>query len=625
MLGTLIGAGLPILSALVGVGIGVLAALSLSGVVEMVSVTPVLGVMLGLAVGIDYSLFIVNRHRRQLKEGYGLRESISLATGTSGNAVVFAGMTVFIALLGAQRDRHPLPGRDGHRRRGLRRDRRAHRGDLHPGHAQPHRRARPQRSRARRARDEAAPAVAKPVRAMSTRRAIGSVLLGVAVLGALAVPAMSMRLGLPDGSSEASGSTQYQAYTTVAEKFGAGVNGPLLVVADLAGSPTQDEVLAQQVSIGRQLSAFDDVVAVAPIGTSADGTTIAFQVVPSDGPTSVSTEQLVKELRAASPLDGGVQIAVAGQASGNIDISQKLADALPLYLALVVGLSLLIMVVVFRSIFVPLIATGGFMLSLFAAFGAVVAVFQWGALGGILGIHTGPILNFLPTILVGILFGLAMDYMLFLTTGMREAYIHGAPARTAVVLGVRAGRSVVTAAAIIMVSVFGGFIFSESAMIPAIGFALAIGVLLDAFVVRMFIVPSLMHLAGDWAWWLPKWLDRLIPNVDVEGASLERRHPHVASEHMASETGSIEPGVAPATRPAQTGSGVIADEELTSGPNKKQRRSDAPLLAFPDGFTREYADGAASSGRERVAALAGGTPGTRQESSPEGAAPPRGS
>ena len=368
---------------------------------------------------------------------------------------------------------------------------------------------------------------------MSTRRAIGSVLLGVAVLGALAVPAMSMRLGLPDGSSEASGSTQYQAYTTVAEKFGAGVNGPLLVVADLPGSPTQDEVLAQQVSIGRQLSAFDDVVAVAPIGTSANGTTVAFQVVPSDGPSSVSTEQLVKQLRAASPLEGGVQIAVAGQASGNIDISQKLADALPLYLALVVGLSLLIMVVVFRSIFVPLIATGGFILSLFAAFGAVVAIFQWGVLGGILGIHTGPILNFLPTILVGILFGLAMDYMLFLTTGMREAYVHGAPARTAVVLGVRAGRSVVTAAAIIMVSVFGGFIFSESAIIPAIGFALAIGVLLDAFVVRMFIVPSLMHLAGDWAWWLPKWLDRLIPNVDVEGASLERRHPHVASEHTA--------------------------------------------------------------------------------------------
>ena len=554
MLGTLVGAGLPILSALVGVGIGVLAALSLSGVVEMVSVTPVLGVMLGLAVGIDYSLFIVNRHRRQLKEGYSLRESISLATGTSGNAVVFAGMTVFIALLGLNVTGIPFLGVMGTvgaicvaiavliavtftpAMLGLMEDRVLN-------------------GRERTAlSSDAAPKVGKPVRPMSTRRAIGSVLLGVAVLGALAVPAMSMRLGLPDGSSEASGSTQYQAYATVAEKFGAGVNGPLLVVADVPGSPTQDEVLAQQVIIGQQLSAFDDVVAAAPIGTSANGTTIAFQVVPSDGPSSVSTEQLVKQLRAASPLAGGVQIAVAGQASGNIDISQKLADALPLYLALVIGLSLLIMVVVFRSIFVPLIATGGFILSLFAAFGAVVAIFQWGALGGILGIHTGPILNFLPTILVGILFGLAMDYMLFLTTGMREAYVHGAPARTAVVLGIRAGRSVVAAAAIIMVSVFGGFIFSESAIIPAIGFALAIGVLLDAFVVRMFIMPALMHLVGDWAWWLPKWLDRLIPNVDVEGAALERQHPHVAAENTTSGNGSIEPAGS-ATGPAQAGAG----------------------------------------------------------------------
>ena len=315
---------------------------------------------------------------------------------------------------------------------------------------------------------QAAPAVAKPVRAMSTRRAIGSVLLGVAVLGAAGrardvdAPRPARRLVGGLGIDPVPG--VHHRRREVRRRAS---------TARCSSSPTspgprpQDEVLAQQVGIGRQLAAFDDVVAVAPIGTSTDGTTIAFQVVPSDGPSSVSTEQLVKELRAASPLEGGVQIAVAGQASGNIDISQKLADALPLYLALVVGLSLLIMVVVFRSIFVPLIATGGFILSLFAAFGAVVAIFQWGGSAGSSGSTPGPILNFLPTILVGILFGLAMDYMLFLTTGMREAYVHGAPARTAVVLGVRAGRSVVTAAAIIMVSVFGGFIFSESAIIPA--------------------------------------------------------------------------------------------------------------------------------------------------------------
>ena len=532
MLRTLVGAALPLLSAIVGVGIGVLATLSFSGVVDMVSVTPVLGVMLGLAVGIDYALFIVNRHRRQLKEGYDLRESIGLATGTSGNAVVFAGTTVFIALLALNVTGIPFLGVMGTV------------GAVCVAIAvliavtfTPAllsligERVLTGRERVGIAEHTGPPAV-PPVRPMSTLQAVGRVALGVAALALLAVPALSMRLGLPDGSSESPTSTENQAYTTVAEKFGAGVNSPLLVVADLPGSPTEDEVLVDQVRIGQQLAAFADVVAVAPIGTSADRTTVAFQVIPADGPTSVSTEQLVKELRAASPLDGGVQVAVAGQASGNIDISQKLADALPLYLGLVVGLSLLIMVVVFRSILVPLIATGGFILSLFAAFGGVVAIYQWGWLSGIFGAHTGPILNFLPTILVGILFGLAMDYMLFLTTGMREAYVHGAPSRTAVVLGVRAGRSVVTAAAIIMVSVFGGFVFSESAMIQPIGFALAFGVLLDAFVVRMFLVPALMHLAGDWAWWLPKWLDRLIPNVDVEGAALERRHPHVAQEHM---------------------------------------------------------------------------------------------
>ena len=553
MLGTLIGAGLPILSALLGVGIGVLGTLSLSGVVDMVSVTPVLGIMLGLAVGIDYSLFIVNRHRRQLKEGYGVHESISLATGTSGNAVVFAGSTVFIALLALNVTGIPFLGVMGTV------------GAICVAIAVlvavsftpallslVGQRILSGRERARLAAHSARP-VAPPVRPMSTSRAIGRVVLGVGLLALLAVPAMSMRLGLPDGSSEAPSSTQFHAYTTIAEKFGAGVNGPLLVVADLPGSPTEDEVLVEQVRIGQQLSAFTDVAAIAPIGTSPDRTVVAFQVIPSDGPTSASTEQLVRDLRAASPLEGGIGIAVAGLASGNIDISQKLADALPIYLALVVGLSLLIMVVVFRSLIVPLIATGGFILSLFAAFGGVVAIYQWGWLGGIFGVHaTGPILNFLPTILVGILFGLAMDYMLFLTSGMREAYVHGAPARTAVVLGVRAGRSVVIAAAIIMVAVFGGFVFSDSAMIRPIGFALALGVLLDAFVVRMLIVPAVMHLAGDWAWWLPRWLDRLIPNVDVEGGALERRHPHVAPEHAGVAREAIGVGAPVAAETART-------------------------------------------------------------------------
>ena len=225
-------------------------------------------------------------------------------------------------------------------------------------------------------------------------------------------------------------------------------------------------------------------------------------------------------------MEDGIQLGVAGQASGNIDISEKLAAALPIYLAVVIGLSLLIMILVFRSLLVPLIATGGFLLSLAAAFGAVVAVYQWGWLGAIFGVHDpGPVLNFAPIILVGVLFGLAMDYQLFLVSGMREAYVHGLGARSAVVAGLRNGRPVVTAAAIIMVSVFGGFVFSHLAMVRPLGFGMAIGVLFDAFVVRMLLVPALMHLAGDAAWWLPKWLQRVLPNVDVEGAALERTHP----------------------------------------------------------------------------------------------------
>ena len=545
MLGTLIGAGLPLLTALIGVGIGALGALAFSGVVEMASVTPVLGLMLGLAVGIDYALFIVNRHRRQLKAGYGLQESIALANGTSGNAVVFAGATVLIALLALNVTGIPFLGLMGTvgaacvaiavliaitltpallKLAGLRILSRKERAGLEAGGA---------------AAETAKPAQA-PVRAMSTGRAIGTVVATVAALLLIAVPSLDLRTNLPDGSAEAHDSTQYQAYSTVSEKFGEGQNGTLLVVADLPGAPTEDEALAAQAEIAAALFALDDVVAVAPIGASGDGTVSAFQVVPAEGPTSESTEKLVHTLRDLSPLNGEYELGVAGSASGNIDISEKLSDALPIYLGVVVGLSLLILILVFRSIFVPIIATLGFILSYFAALGGVVAIYQWGWLSGLFGVETpGPVLNFLPTLLVGILFGLAMDYMLFIGSGMREAYAHGAPARLAVVQGVRAGRSVVTAAAIIMVAVFGGFVFSHSSMIRPIGFALAFGVLVDAFMVRMLLIPALMHLAGDKAWWLPKWLDRILPDVDVEGASLERHHPQ--SSGSAGSAGSGNP------------------------------------------------------------------------------------
>ena len=538
MLGSLIAAALPIVTAIVGVGVGVTASLAFSGVVNMASVTPVLGVMLGLAVGIDYSLFIVNRHRKQLRAGVPVRESIGLATGTSGTAVVFAGTTVIVALLALNVTGVPFLGLMGTV------------GavcvavavlvaiTLAPailGLVGTHLLGR--RARTTIGQEHAA---AKPVKRMSTLRAIVTALVSIVALLIIAIPSMSMRLGLPDGSSEPSDSTSYRAIQAVDEQFGAGANGPLLVTATLDDAVSDDDLLATQVEIAQAIADQDDVVAVAPIATSDDNTLLAFQVVPKEGPNSASTEKLVQDLRSMPAIGDGITLGVAGQAAINIDISEALAGVLPLYLTVVVGLSLLIMIVVFRSLLVPLIATGGFVLSLFATYGLIVAVFQFGWGAELIGLHsTGPILSFLPVILVGILFGLAMDYQLFLASGMREAYVHGAKARDAVALGFRAGRSVVIAAALIMVSVFGGFIFSESTIIRSIGFGLAFGVLLDAFVVRMLLMPALMHLLGRSAWWLPRWLDRILPNVDMEGAAIARDHPGMKAVAVPTTTDSV--------------------------------------------------------------------------------------
>jgi putative drug exporter of the RND superfamily len=527
VLGSFLPAILPLISSLVGVGVGVAGSLAFSGVVEMGSVTPVLGLMLGLAVGIDYSLFIINRHRRQLKDGVPLQESIGLANGTSGTAVVFAGTTVLVALLALTVTGIPflmlmgivgaacvlvavlvavtltpaLLGILGMRL--LTKKARARIG--HPDHVQ-----------------------AAPTPMRTWRAALGAV-LAVAVLLVIAIPALSMRLGLPDGSAEAQDSTSYKSYETIAHEFGAGRNSALLVTAKLPTAVSAEQLTTTEAGIVTTLMKQDHVAGVAPIGTNDARDFIAFQVVPTGGPASASTEDLVHELRGIS-LGKDVQVGVAGQASANIDISDKLASVLPIYLLVVVALSLVIMLIVFRSLLVPVMATAGFVLSFLAALGAMTAVYQWGWLGAIFGVHDpGPVLNFAPVLIVGVLFGLAMDYQLFLVSGMREAYVHGVPARAAVASGFRNGRAVVTAAAIIMVSVFGGFVFSHLAAVKPLGFGLAVGVLFDAFVVRMLLIPALMHLVGRGAWWLPRWLGRILPHVDIEGSALERSVPHAGA------------------------------------------------------------------------------------------------
>ena len=541
LLGSLVAAGLPVISAVLGVGISATATLAIASLVEMNSTTPMLGVMLGLAVGIDYSLFILNRHIRQLKSGVELRESIGLATGTSGNAVVFAGLTVVIALVALNLTGIGFLGLMGTMGAmaivvavlvaitftpamlgvlGMRVLTRKARRTLSEGPTA-------NLSDANSV-EQTTPPTKKHI--WVNRHPWLSVLAAAIVLGIAALPSSAMRLGLPDGSSEPTDSTQYRAFKLTTDAFGAGFNGGIVTVAQLPAALSADDKLKLQAEMATDLFALKNVDAVLPGGVSHDGKTYVFQVVPKFGPASVETEKLVYDVRdLSSSFQQKYQstLGVTGMTATNIDVSKKLADALPTYLGTILVLSMFLLLLVFRSIAVPILASAGFLLTIFATMGGITAVFQWGWLGQVFGVHDpGPILSFLPTIMIGILFGLAMDYQLFLTSGIREAFVHGKSPREAINYGIRLSRSVVVAAAIIMISVFGGFAFSHLAMIRPLGFGLAIGVLFDAFVVRLMLVPAVLSILGKAAWYLPRWLDRLLPNVDVEGEALEREHLH---------------------------------------------------------------------------------------------------
>ncbi len=536
MLGSMIASGLPVLAAILGVGVSATLTMALSGVIEMTSTTPVLGVMLGLAVGIDYSLFILNRHRRQLKAGMPIDESIALANGTSGNAVLFAGLTVIIALVALNLTGIGFLGMMGNfaglsiaiavlialtftpavmKLAGLKLLSRRERRKLADSSFE---------SRSADAHNEAE--IQKNKTVWATKHPWLALALTFGVLLTIAIPATSMRLGLPDGSAQPTDTTQYRAYSLITESFGAGANGQIAAVVTLPEKLGKDDLLALKAGVATELMGIKNVAAAVPAADSKDGKILLFQVLPKDGPTAASTEQVVRDLRAESASiasEYNAEFGVTGLTATNIDLSKKLADALPLYLGVVLALSMLLMIAVFRSILVPLLGSLGFLLTVAATLGAVVAVYQWGWLGEVFDVHDpGPVLNFLPTMLIGILFGLAMDYQLFLVSGMREAYAHGESPRQAINHGVRAGRPVVIAAAIIMIAVFGSFAFSHLAMVRPIGLGLAVGVLADAFLVRLLFVPATMRLLGKAAWWMPKWLDRILPELDVEGAKLER-------------------------------------------------------------------------------------------------------
>ncbi|MFJ6657858.1 MMPL family transporter [Streptomyces sp. NPDC091377] len=532
-LGSLIAAGLPLLTALIGVGIGISAITALAKPLGMDSTTSTLAMMIGLAVGIDYALFIVSRYRAELAEGRERQEAVGRAVGTAGSAVVFAGLTVVIALVGLAVVNIPVLTKMGFAAAGTVVIAVLIALTMIPallGYAG--RKVKPagaKRGRgAKKGEPEPAPSTAEPKANLGTRwarfvvrRPVAVLLIGIVGLGAAAIPVGSMEMGLPDEGSQSTDTTQRRAYDLLSEGFGPGFNGPLMVVTD---AKSADDPEAVATDVADRIKGLDGVVTVTPPVPNKAGDTYTITVIPESKPSSTQTEDLVHSIRdtgADVKADTDAGVLVTGATAMNIDFSQKMNDALIPYLALVVGLAFLLLIAVFRSILVPLKAALGFLLSVLAALGAVVAVFQWGWLSGLIGVEqTGPIMSMMPIFMVGVVFGLAMDYEVFLVTRMREAYVHGERPGQAVVTGFKHSARVVSAAAVIMMAVFAGFIGSSEAMIKMIGFGLAVAVLFDAFVVRMAIVPAVLALLGDRAWWLPKWLDRALPNVDVEGEGL---------------------------------------------------------------------------------------------------------
>ncbi|MEW1799288.1 MMPL family transporter [Streptomyces virginiae] len=526
--GSLVAAGLPLLTAIIGVGIGVSSITALANVLDLGNTTATLATMIGLAVGIDYALFIVSRYRAELAEGRERDEAAGRAAGTAGSAVVFAGLTVVIALVGLAVVNIPMLTKMGVAAAGTVVIAVLVALTLVPailGFAG--KKVLPAGEKSK-LFGKGKPAGAEKKANGGTRwarfvlrRPVVVLLAGVIGLGVIAIPASKLEMGLPDDGAQPVSTTQRQAYDLLSEGFGPGFNGPLMVVVD------GNKALAD--STVDRIKGLDGVAAVTPPTPNEAGDAAVITVIPKDRPSSTQTEDLVHEIRDGS----GDDVLVTGATAMNIDFSQKMNDALLPYLALVVGLAFLLLMLVFRSILVPLKAALGFLLSVVAALGAVVAVFQWGWLGSVFGVEqTGPIMSMMPIFMVGVVFGLAMDYEVFLVTRMREAYVHGERPGQAVVTGFQYSARVVVAAAVIMIAVFAGFIGASEQMVKMIGFGLAVAVFFDAFVVRMAIVPAVLALLGHKAWWLPKWLDRLLPNVDVEGESLRK---HLAAESAQGE------------------------------------------------------------------------------------------
>ncbi|WEV25402.1 MMPL family transporter [Streptomyces sp. 71268] len=543
--GSLAAAGLPLLTAVVSVAVSLFVIVLLAGPLGLSADTLTLGMMLGLAVGIDYALFVVSRYREERGRGLPPQEAAGVAVGTAGSAVVFAGVTVVIALAGLSVVGIPTLTKMGLAAAGAvtvavlvaltvvpallgfwpnavlsRKVRKA--GTTTP------------RDGGAGGRGNLGARWARFV----LRRPVAVLVLGVVGLGALAVPMTSLQLGMPGDEAKSTATTERRAYDALAEGFGPGFNGPLTIVVDAREAADPRAAVR---AISDRISATDGIVSVSRAGFNEAGDTAVFRATPSTSPTDEKTKDLVETIRHDRPAveeQASATFEVTGTTALNIDIAAKVQSALVPYLAVVGGLAVVLLLVVFRSVLVPVKAALGFVLSVLAALGVLVLVFQEGHAADLFGVEqTGPIMSLMPIFMMGIVFGLAMDYEVFLVSRMREAYTRGETAGQAVVSGFQHSARVVTAAALIMVAVFSGFIGEDGSLIKMLGFSLAAAVLFDAFVVRMAIVPAVLALLGDRAWWLPSWLGRLLPRVDVEGEGLGHARPDSPGPHA---DGSVE-------------------------------------------------------------------------------------
>jgi RND superfamily putative drug exporter len=482
--------------------------------------------MIGIALSIDYALFIVSRYKHELAVRDSAEEAAGTALGTAGSAVVFAGLTVIIALgalgivgvefltfmglggaiaaafavLTAVTLMPALMGAFG---KSLFKPKLPLVAQHDPD-------------------DDTSVTNGQRFAKLIAKAPWVALVLSVIVLGALAAPAAGLNLGLPGDDSMPKTSTIRKAYDLRTEGFGEGSNGVLMVAADLSATP-EGEREAAIGALRAQLESYEGMDYVTEPVWSKDNQGAMLNGVPKSGPNNQDTKDLVAEARGAEAdlnAQYGMEYGITGTTAIYADVDHVLLSKILPYLAIVAGAAFILLILVFRSILVPLTAALGFLLSMGATFGATVLIFQQGKFGLIE--DPQPLVSFLPIMLIGLVFGLAMDYQVFLVTRMREEFVHGKSPKDAMVAGYHHGARVVTSAAIIMISVFGSFILETDVTAKSFGFALAAGVAIDAFIVRMIVVPALLVIMGKWAWWMPKWLDRVVPDIDVEGAKLEQ-------------------------------------------------------------------------------------------------------